>query len=124
MVSSILVDAIHSLVDKLSKERQVYIQKAALTPAYEGAVPGLFTLTTLISNASSCDDKIECLIEGLHTYVALNIRKSIASVRVFDSESEFDYFVKTGYGFGTCEPCMQHMQPFRQDLMPELIEMS
>lgn len=121
MVEGSLVSALQTLFHKLMEEKGVLIDRAAMVPAYDGMVSGLFILTVSMPDGKSCEDKTRCLIHGLHSYVSQEERKSVAGVRVFDSALEFDQYMRLGYNAGTCEVCEEELRMYSPSLRPEMI---
>jgi hypothetical protein len=121
MAEKTLVNALQMLFHQLSVEKGVTIDRAALTPAYEGMVSGLFTLTVSMSGGTDCSDKVRCLIYAMHDYVPLEQRQSIAGVRVFDSGKEFDYFIKYGHAPDTRDLYEGEFQNYPVNRRPEMI---
>jgi len=124
MVKESLVNALKALFVSLREQKGAIVDRAALVPAYDGAVAGLYILTVSMPDNNTCSNKIECLILGVHEYMEVEDRKSIAGVRVFNTADEFDYYIRTGYGYEHCEPCMQYMQTPRAELRPEIISIA
>ena len=121
MVKDSLVNALQTLFLRLMEEKGAAIDRAAMIPAYDGMVSGLFILTVSMPNGQSCTNKTRCLIDALHEYVPLEERKAITGVRVFDSATEFDYYLRYGYNSDACEVCEEDLRAYNPSRRPELI---
>lgn len=120
MVEESLVNALQTLFHKLAEEKGTIIDRAALIPAYDGMVSGLFILTVSMPDGKSCEDKTRCLIHGLHSYMSLEERKPITGVRVFDSEQEFDQYLRSGSGYSR-EIYEEELRMYSPNRRPEMI---
>ncbi len=121
MAEESLVNALQTLFHKLTEEKGTLIDRAALVPAYEGMVSGLFILTVSMPDGKSCEDKTRCLIHGMHSYLSYDERKPITGVRVFDSGQEFDQYLQSGRSRKTCEVCEEELRMYSPSLRPEMI---
>lgn len=121
MVRESLVTALQVLFHHLMEEKGAAIDRAALIPAYDGMVSGLYILTVSMPDGQICSDKIQCLIYALHEHVPQEERQSIAGVRVFDSAIEFDYYIKFGSISDACQVCEENLQAYSPNRRPELI---
>ena len=121
MVKESLVNALQTLFLRLAEEKGATIDRAALIPAYDGMVSGLFILTVSMPDGKTCSDKTRCLIYGLHEYISQEERQSITGVRVFDSAQEFDHYLRFGYNANPCEVCEEDLRAYSPNRRPELI---
>lgn len=121
MVKESLVNALQTLFLRFMEEKSATIDRAALVPAYDGMVSGLFILTVSMPDGQTCADKTCCLIYALHEYVSLEERKYITGIRVFDSREEFDHYLRFGYNPDACEVCEQDLRAYSSSRKPEMI---
>lgn len=121
MVRESLVTALQVLFHHLTAEKGAAIDRAALIPAYDGMVSGLYILTVSMPGGQACSDKTQCLIYALHEHVPQAERQSIAGVKVFDSAKEFDYYIKFGYSSDASDVWQENLQAYSPNRRPELI---
>lgn len=118
MAKKPLVDALQSLLNYLLEKEGTAIDRAALIPAYEGMVPGLFILAVSMPGEKRHFEKTEYLIHALHQYVPQDERRSVTGVQVFDSPEEFDDYVKYGYISDSDEPLPLRRTYIKPDFIP------
>ena len=96
MAKESLVNGLQPLFHHLEKDGTT-IDRAALLPAYEGMVEGLFILVVSLPGAEFHFEKVKYIVNALHRYVPIDQRRGITGVQVFNSAEEFDEFIQFGY---------------------------